>query len=319
MAFEIHNEPALYAALESFERGGFDEEIRFVGWPRLQITIKGEDFDGGVPTRIMPAFVRYQRAIDRAYARSLGKDGRRLTQEEYRRVELIVRMKPGSTTFVSELGNALNQALAAAVQNMSGIESVIAILGVAGIAGSVVAWKAYLNSRAALRKIDYQARMSEEETRRFQILAGIANTYGSVRAHVDDMADAQGELLRRLDDRDQLLVGDEPLVDGEVGRRLARNPRLERIQDRLDGNFIILSVDSGRVRSGFRVRVRDTSSRDELTVAIPTGTLPPDQISELQSGEWEKAPLRMRINIVRVGEKITEATLVSAGLSRAEP
>ena len=82
------------------------------GTRRSELTIRGEDFDGGVPTRIMPALLRLQRAIDRACARSLGKDGGRLAREERKRVELIVRFEPGSTTFSSELAPVLNNALA---------------------------------------------------------------------------------------------------------------------------------------------------------------------------------------------------------------
>ena len=318
MPFEIRSDADVHEAIARLEAGAMDEELHFVDWPRFEVTIRGESFDGGVPTRIMPALLRVQQAIDRAYARSVGRDGRRLAREERRRIELIVRVKPGSTTFVSELAPVLNNALTAAVKNMSGPETVITILGVALIVGGVVVWKAHINSRAELRRIDHRTRMSEEETRRLQAIADLASSHPMVRASLDDMEAAQDTLLRGLEFGDQLLAGDESLVDGETGRRIARKPRPEPVQDRLDGTFVILSVDSGRVRSGFRVRVRDTGTGDELTVAIPAGTLPPDQISELQSGEWGKKPLRMRINVARIGRKIIEATLVSAGLSQAE-
>ncbi len=61
-------------------------------------------------------------------------------------------------------------------------------------------------------------------------------------------------LFRRIDDGDESLVQDEPLVDGTTARRLARNPRSEPIQDRLDGEYLILSIDSGGDRDGSRVQ-----------------------------------------------------------------
>ena len=85
MAFEIRNEEDFLAALEAVERddAAFAEDgIQFVEWPRYEVTIRGEDFDGGVPTRVMPAFVRLQRALNRAYARNVyGDEKKRLSQE----------------------------------------------------------------------------------------------------------------------------------------------------------------------------------------------------------------------------------------------
>ena len=317
MAHEIRSERDLFEAIRLLEAGALDDvPIRFVDWPTFEITIQGEGFDGGVPTRIMPAFIALQRAIDRAYARSVHGRERALTPAQRRRVELIVRLEPGSTTFLSEMAPALNNALVAAARTMSGTESLIAILGVAAIAGGVYYLKQRLNHLARMREIDHRTRMDEEETERLRIVTRLAEENAHVAAHLADAAAAQDELLRRLDETDRLLVRGEPIVGGDVGRRLIRKPRPERVQDRLDADFMILSVESGQVRSGFRVRVRDIGTGDELMVSIPEGTLPAEQIADLQSGEWGKAPLHMRINIVRAGSRIVEATLVSAGLSR---
>lgn len=227
-----------------------------------------------------------------------------------------MRLEPGSTTFLSELAPALNNALVAAARNMSGTESLIAILGVAAIVVGGYIWKHRLNHLAQIHELDHRTRMGEQETERIRIVTRLAEENAHVAAHLADAAASQDALLRGLDERDQLVVGGEPIVDGDVGRRLIRRLRPDRVQDRLDADFMILSVESGQVRSGFRVRVRDVGTDDELMVSIPEGTLPPEQIADLQSGEWEKAPLHMRINVVRAGSRIVEATLVSAGLSR---
>ena len=319
--FEIRGEADLFQAIEMVEAGTWpgDQDVRFVDWPRYEITIRGEDFDGGVPTRIMPGLLGLQRAINRGYARSVHGDVRRLTKKEEKQVELIVRLEPGSTRFFSELAQALNNALVAAAKNMSGTESAIVILGsvlgsVAIIAGAFV-WKTRLNARARLHEIDHQTKLSEQETRRHEITARLVERYPNVAAQLADVGAAQDALLKRLEPKDQLMIGEEEIVNGEIGKRLAQSPRTPRVQDRLDADFIILSVDSGQVRDGFRVRVRGVTSGEELAVSIPEGTLPPDQISDLQNGEWGKVPLHMRINVARAGNRIVEATLVSAGLS----
>lgn len=325
MAFEIRREEDVYEAIVLVESARLDEEIRFVGWPRLELTLCGEDFDGGVPTRVMPALLEFQRALDRAYARTLNKSVRGLSQEERRQVELIVRLEPGSTKFFSELAPALNNALAAAVENMSGTQTLVAILFVAAVSGSVLAWRMYLGHRADRLKHDMgreelklRAQLTEEQNRHAETILRIAHENSLAGANLDDMLGARDGLLRRMDEGDRLLVDDEPIVEGNIARTLARRPREVPVQDRLDGEFDILTVDSGNIKDGFRVRVRARDTGAELPVNIPAGTLPLEQIADLQSGEWGKAPLHMRINVERVGKRIIRATLISAGLSRAD-
>ena len=53
MAFQIRSEDDVFEAIELVDTGRLDDEIRFVDWPRLELTIRGELFDGGLPTRIM--------------------------------------------------------------------------------------------------------------------------------------------------------------------------------------------------------------------------------------------------------------------------
>lgn len=312
----IRNENDLFEAIRSLNRGETLGDIRFEGWPRIELAIRGESFGGGVPTRIMPPLLKFQAAIDRAYARSLGRE--RLTREERQRAELIVRLESGSTTFFSDLTEALNHALAAAAKNMSGPQVLLSILVVAGSTGGYLGWRDYVRNQTEQHRLDVQVRLSELDNRRIEILTEAMVGNSLARAGVDDLNAARGQLFRNLEDGDVLVVGGEPLVRGDVARRLARNPAPERVQGRLDGDYAILSVDSGRVRSGFRIRVRDVKSREELVVSIPEGTLPPDQIEALQDGEWGKAPLHMRINVTRAGKRIVGATLVEAGLRRAD-
>ena len=74
---------------------------------------------------------------------------------------------------------------------------------------------------------------------------------------------------------------------------------------------MILSVESGEIASGYRIRVRDLDSEDELTVEIPAGVLSSDELLDIQNGEWYKLPLRMQIEVARIGTRVVKATLVS--------
>ena len=253
------------------------DEIRFDGWPRLNLAIEGEKFDGGLPIRLMPTLVRYQRIMDRAYARSLGKKRARLTEYESKRVELIAYVKPGSTSISSGLSRALTNALVEAVRNMSSTTLVITILGTAAIIGTTIIWKAGIEAELERSRFRHDLEMSELETEeRLATISHLAGVYPNVNADLGEMLDARDSLFKSLDDRDQLTVRGEFIADGRTGKRIARQPRHVPVPAVREGEYFILSVDTGRLQSGFRARLRELESGGEITVSIPEGALSSD-------------------------------------------
>jgi hypothetical protein len=317
---EIHNEDDLFAALERLAVGGTDLEgleVEFVGWPTFEITIRGEKFDGGVPTRIMPALLALQKQMDTAYANLKYGDDRRLSKDERRQTELVVRFEAGrSTTFLSELWPILNSMAQQAVAKMDGTQDLIAILAIAGMTTAGFAWKVYLNSRIEQKKLGNSIELSREETRRSEILASAIGKSHSATAQLIHNQAFQNEVLKRLAPEDQLVLGDIPVIDGESAHEIVRKQRSGTVESRMDGNFYILSVDSGLVRGGFRLKVTDIETGEDLLVSVPEGTLTSEQIGTLQSGEWGKKPLTMKLNIKKSGERVIGATLIEAGLSK---
>lgn len=293
-------------------------EVSFVGWPKLEITIRGEDFNGGIPTRIMPALLDMQRKVDEAYARLVDGEVRRLSKDERRKTELIVRVESGSSIFSSELAPALNT-IAQAIGKMNGTEMLISVLSIAAISGGVLAFKYYLNNRKEEKELDIKVALSSEETRRLEVVErAIEQSNEIVREQSNAQAKAFDSLLNRLDPADTIVADGQTLIDGETGRRLARATRRETIESRLDGEFIILTVDSGGIRGGFKLHVRKVDDGLELTVNVPEGTLAEEQIATLQQGEWGKRPLLMKLNTRKRGEVIVDSTLVETGLVRAK-
>ena len=288
------------------------DDIRFGDWPNLNLKIEGKKFDGSLPIRLMPTLVRHQRIIDRAYARSLGKKRARLTDKESRRVELVARIQSGSTSVKTGLSHALTNALVEAVRNMSSIHLVVSILGTAAIIGTTVVWKTGIDADLERSKLQHEQEMAAlESDERLATITHLAGIYPSVDADLGDMLDARDSLFRSLDDHDRLIVGGEFITDGQTGRRVARQPRYVAVPQIREGEYFILSVHTGRLRSGYRARLRELVSHDEITVSIPEGSLSPEELTALQRAEWTKTPLRMRIDTLSVGPRVTKATLVA--------
>ena len=329
MTYVIRDERDLIDAIAEVNAGTWKESQvpRFDKWPRYEIILKGERFEGGIPTRVMPAFITLQRTINRGYARCVYGSDRRLTKQEKKQIEVIVYTMSGSSGFQAELAKILNNAITEGLNKMTGTQVVTVIGGVlaaGAIWSGTVVWK--YNARQMTERLrieqlteveqlrlDHQLSMSQEETNRMQAILEMMGQNRLVGPHLADKREEQKVIFKSMEDGDQLIVGGEPVVDGRTAYLITRKPREARTSDRRDGNFVILSVDSGKIRDGLRVQIRHVETGEELLVLIPDGTLADDQIIELQDGEWGKRPLYMEVNVDQVGDRVVEATLVQVG------
>src|SRR3546814_10268998 len=95
----VQNEDEAWALLERTikEAGDQNVQVNFDTWPEFKLTLKGEDFRGTVPTRVMPPILELQKNIYRAYcqAKYNTDDIRCLKNEERAQLELIVEVHPG--------------------------------------------------------------------------------------------------------------------------------------------------------------------------------------------------------------------------------
>ena len=319
---EIHNEEDLFQLVEliAFNRQDRSpgsliamaddsesllEEVCFVDWPYLELTICGERFDGGIPARLMPAIHSYQWMLDRAYARSLGKDARGLTLDERKRIELVVGLKPGSTSIISDISTALNSAVQL-VQEASSMSE-------AGATATIVCTAVFFAAgivKANMRK-ETKRSLSEQETERLRIVADLARDSVDMRAALSDMSKTNRALLKCLENDDRLFVDGEFIVNGRDANRIARKRRRESVRENVYGEFYVRSIGAPVSRKGIRVVVCDVDSEDEFTVDIPPSRVSDRGLSVLSRALLEKAPVPMHIHAMRRGTTVVHATLLS--------
>ena len=293
------------------------DDIIFDGWPNLNITIKGKKFNGGLPIRLMNTLVAYQKIIDRAYARSLGRKRARLNQSERDDVELIAHFSAGSTSVDTKLFEALSKAVVEAVKNMSSAHLVITILGAAAIVGTTVVWTAGIHAGVEEAKLNQE--MEERRIESDERLATIAHLVGvisEVGTDLKDMTEARDSMFQSMNDQDQLYFGGEYITDGQTANYIYNKTRPKVMKHKLDGKFLILAVETGKLKNGFRIRLRDIESGEVFTALIAEGTLSDEEIAMLQNAEWKKSSVKMRIDIVAVGSRIRRAKIVSVNVPK---
>lgn len=92
------------------------DTIEFESWPRLEINVRGEDYDSSLNASQMSALVDLKKTIGRAYSSIThgAYDMRRLKQEEEEQLEFSTTVREGSSITETDL-SPLVQAVASAV------------------------------------------------------------------------------------------------------------------------------------------------------------------------------------------------------------
>ena len=312
--YEVRSERNLFEYIKIFEAGEWDHsrKLIFIDWPKCEIRVRGEKFDGGCPTRIMPAFIALQHEIDRGYSRCVYGKVQPLTKKEKREIELTVRFEPGCTIFGLDIISPLNTV----VKKMDGKQTVIVILVVAGMAFSHLTITEYMRTQAEMHGRQVDAAMlqtvGEHGVQHANILAAVASKYPTIAEQHKDVYKTNQLIIKGLDDNDELVIGGVPIITGKLARQIIRKPSERRVSSRLDGNFIILSIASDGVHEGFQMPLRHVQTGEKLSISIPAGTIPDDKITEIRNAEWNKQQIYLQVNVVRIGDRIVESSLVSA-------
>ena len=309
MAFEIRGERDLFVVMDAMRRGDdvLSEGIRFVEWPRYEVTIDGRAFAGGVPTRVMPALEGIQRAFRRAYARSVyGDEKARLTREDRERTELVFELGDGSTKVAAELLRVLNEMAG----KLSGRASVATLLALAVIFKGDDYLRVYWDYRVALLEVGPVVETAQVEDMNEDargLLSGLAEENEDVLRLQEDVDRAHTQLMLNLEDEDELVLDGETRVLGYDARRLARRVRRTGERSTVEGDFIVQSVQSGQIRDGFRAKIRSVRSNEVMSVTISERTLSERKIRHFQRAEWAKRPVQMTIDVRRAGARIVRA------------
>lgn len=325
---EISNQEKLFEAIAKIANNEWPKniDIMFVGWPKFEITIKGEDFKGGIPTRVLPFFVELQNTVEQTH--KLISSEKDLSKEDLKKLELIINVRPGSSRFETELFNLLNQMLA----NASSDWKTLAVLLIAGVWTIGKIWRKHY-----LDKITAQVQADRHEEH-MQLLKTLAELISSNPNIDDQKAKNIEERISEVGNKkqvektlgksnkfmmfmtqiphkdDKILMNNEQVLDSQLAEKLTHKEEPIKVDEVINSTFIILSVHSRVIKEGYRAEVRNEITKEKLSVEIYPDKLSQNEIDLLQQCEWGKTSLRMAISLSRTGKKVSNAKLLSVYL-----
>ncbi|MDA8416546.1 MAG: hypothetical protein M0Z78_05685 [Betaproteobacteria bacterium] len=296
-------------------------EVEFESWPRFVIRIKGGDFDGTIPTRIMPTLLELQKEVHRVYCKTnYGEEStRRLTKQDREELELLVRVDKGSSIFETFLNEPIARILQGAITKMTP-EQITAILIVFGLSvTSVVFWKIWINYRTKEKELDHTLELSKIEKEKMDLIRKAAMKFPETQAVSEGMDNVRNELLTKMKPSDSLEVDtgteQEPYptlvqINGEQASQLTHKPREKAVERLIDGEFFLRSTDFTRAE-GVRAEVQRLPDGYSFRADIPLGVLKHDQIEALKNNSWNRKSVLMSVLVKELYGTYTSAKVVS--------
>ncbi|MFC3050483.1 hypothetical protein [Kordiimonas pumila] len=267
----IQSEEEAFRLLDEILSGKRDKlpsvsELKIDDWATSRIYMPKVPIDGSLNAPMMAACVEYQQAIYRivADAKYNTKDLRYLHTREKAAFQVTFAVGAGSTSIRDNLNELINNLGSEVIKNMDSEDILILILGVALIFGGYSAFKLWLTCKSdiqketlkdnqAVKQLETFTRLSEQETKRAEIL---------------DRALQKSRVLRDTNEeaervRDEYLKAIEATEDTEIQGTMISKSQAHTLR-----NPTKRTAEKYMMTDVFRVLVLDTSDPDTTSVKI---------------------------------------------------
>jgi len=326
MTLKIRSEDEAWEALRGLLQGDITidsiEEIELGDWVKSTLYIPDQRYDSALNAYMMKGWIDAQAAIYRSYALvSRGEaNGRLLTDVEKEELELIIRVKSGSSDQEAELMDVIKEVLVGAVDKMDPTTLAIVIVGLALIWAGQSTMRNWLNNRKEERLAESNNEMMIKALETIQAVAPGDEARQAVIQNAIDQHPVLKELKGEADDAKRSLVRHASQSDAVVngvsvpavaGSALTTSSRTTSEDIRKDGNYYIRKVDT-TVPDGFRVHLEEMGTGEAFQASVQEvlSSLADRQL--IQDAEWNKAPVSLQVNAKVKKGRVLDAVILRA-------
>lgn len=313
-AISIQSEESAWAYIEEALRGKYDSdvvELSFDNWPIFRLNVKGERYDSTVTTSLMRSFVDLQNHLNRIYTDTIyGRADRRLTTEEYERLEILFKVEQGSSNFVADLSGFFSELGRSAMEKMSGRQVVIMVLGVAAIFSACSAFKHYSDNEKS----------SREEKYKHEITMALLDQQPSMWDIERRNEIVYSNILKSVKDANKATLDKHEFTQkqlSEIDRKQYQNTEVVRI----DGSYFIRSMISGT--DHLDLEVVDLRDGRVISAKLSKEILSSDDVLLVSYGFINESTVSLKIVARLRGDMVLEANIIgvdhiAAGVKIAE-
>lgn len=289
--------------------------FEFKNWPVVKIRLQGEGYNSTITSDMAESIVELQHALNRTYAQLVygERNSNKLKSEERKKLKFKAKVKKGSSVIEVNLGEWMTNLTTVLVGKMEPIE-IIAAIGVVSLSmASPFMVKSYLNYKLESKRIDSEAQsktaLSQEETKRLDIVTQAMNERPGLRAITSDFDNTRHTMLKSVGDASNIYLSGVEL-DNQTASEIARTPRESSEATQPNGNYIILLVNQEQ-QGKTRLKVRNVESGKEFYAHVIDNSLDQTKIKLLQKAEWDRSIVYLSVNATELRGQVTTATIVN--------
>ncbi len=311
-ALVISNEEQAWRLLEDQLAGKDLDAINFSfeSWPVIAIRVKGEDFNGTIPTRFFEPILEFQSEIQRVYTRlKYGHENiRKLTRAEREALELVVQVRQGSADWQIKLTEVFQNI----VNNMTSTEKIAVIVTIGLVYTTTTMWSDWLEFKEKEHGKTTTVKLSEQETKRVKLITETRNKYPDVNSSYDAMAHFRSDITRKLKPDDEIELSGKTFIEGDYAAEIIATPQKVAQAIRIDGEFYIDGVKFPKEYGGkYRLSVENVKNGSKFFVDASPDQLNESDVKLLREASFAVQHVLLQINANELHGKITKANLVS--------
>ena len=305
--------------------------IQFEGWPNVQVKLTGEKYQSTITPSIMKAFLKLQDGLYKAYALAVYADSKhRLTDDEKKDLELIIKVSQGSSKFDDENTNWGNILTGLTSKMESKHLTITLLFGLLCYFGTD-SYKMFLEDKQAEREAQAQSSITEKlvalnektlnaltenQKENRELILQLIDKKPELKEIAAEAKETKREFFKQASDAEKINIqGVE--VTGEQAKELAKKKRMPPAREfeeiRLDGMYRILNVNT-ELDTGFKVSIRNEVSGQELVAEVQDNTFQSQYKRAIETATFEKRPVELNIN---AKQKIANSTIYDVVIIKA--
>lgn len=331
----LSNEDEAFALLEQIANGNFNSnlsEINFGDWSKLTIRLTGDKFHSSITPTVMKGLIDVQNGIYKSYCvmRYGTESTRQLTDEERKKLEILVIVTEGSALIEAFLGPIAEELSKGVFDNMPVEAKITLILLILFGYGTYKSIAAYMANKKEIRlkEIEESSRtdvekeqlktelerlklVTDSHNKNLETLAKITQKYPEAQKVTQTIQDSQESLIRAVvaaePDSIEMQGVEIPVQAAEI---LVATTRHQWLETRLDGEFRILQIDSSNA-ANLKIKIL-SSNGAEHTATLQDETMERRHLDLISKALLDRAKLFLTINAKKLNSNIKDITIIAA-------
>lgn len=268
-------------------------DLDFQGWPYLHINVKGEKFHSSLTSSMVCGLASMHESFQRAYA--LAKYGtsnlQRLTNEDKQSLDIIFKIKEGSTDSETDWSGTINQFLAfltGAFEGMTGVQKMTILLALITALTVGGCYYLYTSSQDHLADLNNQTQTTQTVvngmTRSFELgtevkRRGETGVSREIEAHGED---GKASLLKSVaSDAESVKIGSQQ-YNGAALQDYRNRQSVDRERSERFDNFYIKGISrSGMASTELNLSVVRVSNGESFTIKVAEDIARPEELKTL--------------------------------------